>query len=877
MRIDGQLNAFITVTADLAREQARAAEDEIASGDYRGPLHGIPFGLKDMIDTRGILTTAHSKVLADNVPAEDATVVTRLYAAGASCSASRRCTSSRTAARRSTCRGRRRAIPGTPAHYTGSSSTGSGAAVAAGLGAFALGTDTGGSVRTPAWMCGIVGFKPTFGLVSRGGVIPVLVELRSCGPLTRTVEDAALVLQAIAGHDERDLGSTRRAVPDFTAELGTRHARHALRRPAPSLRGRYASQRRAGPGAGRGAGGLARPGRAIEDVRVRSLHEYYSVRVMLTESELFARHQHHLRKHASDYGHHFLGRTLAATLFSGADYIAAQRERRRIIAEMQPLYAKYDALITTGAGPAPHLNAHRSIGAAQKWSTPSMGTMFSVTGAPALALPCGFSRSGLPLGMQIAGRPFEDATVLAIGHAYEQAARWFERHPDAGAARASRADRRRRGSDRARRPRPRDPRARRRRPSATPASSSMRRRFRSCTNRRRMRWRWPGGCRATSHGRTSRPPCSRSRLTEHSHAEEQRMKARRTQHSWQLCLDRLGAGGRAPLRRSRIPASRSGSSSRSRPAAARISSRAWSQPSSARRSGRRVVVENRAGAGGAIGAEFVAKSPPDGYTLLLGAAGTLTILPNLQEKVPFDSIKDFVPIGLVGSSPFVLALAPSVPANSVAELTALAKANPGKLNYGSSGNGGAPHLAGELYKSMTGIDIVHVPYKGLAPAITDLLGGQLQILFADVGLDRAAPQGGQAQGARGDRPERSSVLPELPTMIEAGVPSYQAGTWYGILAPAGTPPAVVARLNAELQKIVASPEIKTQFAAQGIEPAGGTPEQFGALIRDDSARWGKLIKAANIKADDRTPRRSAPRGCAAPDPRPATARARRRA
>jgi tripartite-type tricarboxylate transporter receptor subunit TctC len=265
--------------------------------------------------------------------------------------------------------------------------------------------------------------------------------------------------------------------------------------------------------------------------------------------------------------------------------------------------------------------------------------------------------------------------------------------------------------------------------------------------------------------------------------------------------------------------------------------------------GQSVVVENRAGAGGGIGAEAVAKSPADGYTLLLGAAGTLTILPNLQEKVPFDSAKDFVPIGLVGSSPFVLALGPAVSANTVAELTAQAKANPGKLNYGSSGNGGAPHLAGELYKSMTGIDIVHVPYKGLAPAITDLLGGQLQILFADVGLVAPHLKAGKLKALAVTGRTHSSVLPELPTMIEAGVPNYQAGTWYGILAPAGTPPAVVARINAELQKLVASPEIKTQFAAQGIEPAGGTPEQFGALIRDDSARWGKLIKGANIKAE----------------------------
>jgi tripartite-type tricarboxylate transporter receptor subunit TctC len=265
--------------------------------------------------------------------------------------------------------------------------------------------------------------------------------------------------------------------------------------------------------------------------------------------------------------------------------------------------------------------------------------------------------------------------------------------------------------------------------------------------------------------------------------------------------------------------------------------------------GQSVVVENRAGAGGGIGAEFVAKSPPDGYTLLLGAAGTMTILPNLQNKVPFDSVKNFAPIGLVGSSPFVLALTPSLAPNTVAELTQRAKASPGKLNCGSSGNGGAPHLACELYKSTAGVDIVHVPYKGLAPAITDLLGGQLQIVFADVGLIAPHLKAGKVKGLAVTGRERSSVLPELPTMIEAGLPNYQAGTWYGVLAPAGTPPAVVSRLNAELQKIVGSPDIKAQFAVQGIEPAGGTPEQFGALIRDDSARWGRLIKAANIKPE----------------------------
>lgn len=427
--LDGQLNAFITVTVDLAREQARSAEAEIAKGHYRGPLHGIAFGLKDMIETRGVLTTAHSKVLADNVPAVDANVVARLYAAGA-------VLLGKQALHEFAHGGPSFDLPWPPArnpwntgHYTGSSSTGSGAAVAAGLGAFSLGTDTGGSVRTPSWMCGVVGFKPTFGVVGRGGVIPFSSSCDHVGPLTRTVEDAALVLQAIAGHDERDLGSSRRPVPDLTAGLarGIRGMRFGV------LRHHFEEDTRPNAELVQALEAalqvLRDLGALVEDVRVRSLHEFYSVRVMLTESELFARHQHHLRKHASDYGHHFLGRTLAATLFSGADYIAAQRERRRMMAEMQPLYAKYDAFITTGAGPAPHLNSHRSIGAAQKWTTPSMGTMFSVTGAPALALPCGFSKSGLPLGMQIAGRPFQDAAVLAIGHAYEQATRWFDRHP----------------------------------------------------------------------------------------------------------------------------------------------------------------------------------------------------------------------------------------------------------------------------------------------------------------------------------------------------------------------------------------------------------------------------------------------------------------
>jgi aspartyl-tRNA(Asn)/glutamyl-tRNA(Gln) amidotransferase subunit A len=428
--VDGQLSSFITVTEEMAMAQARTAESEIAKGEYRGPLHGIAFGLKDNIETSGVLTTAHSKVLARNVPGADASVVARLYRAGA-------VLLGKQALHEFAHGGPSFDLPWPPArnpwnsaHFTGSSSSGSGAAVAAGLGAFALGTDTGGSLRSPAWLCGVVGFKPTFGLVGRGGVVPFSASCDHVGPLARTVEDAALVMQAIAGYDARDPGSVRsQENVHYSAYLGRslrgirigvlrRHFEQDTQPNEELLRAFEAS-----------LSVMRELGATVEDVSVRPLHDYYSVRIVLTESEMFARHQHNLREHASDYGSHFLGRTLAASLFTSADYLAAQRQRRLLIEEMQPLYERYDAFVTPGAGPAPHLNSHRSLGTAQKWLRPSIASMFSVTGAPALALPCGFSRSGLPLGLQIAGRPFEDAKTLAIGHAYERASSWFERHP----------------------------------------------------------------------------------------------------------------------------------------------------------------------------------------------------------------------------------------------------------------------------------------------------------------------------------------------------------------------------------------------------------------------------------------------------------------
>ncbi len=428
-QFDDQLHSYITVTADIARAAARHADEEHAKGNSLGPLHGVPFGLKDMFETRGVLTTAHSRVLQNNVPTQDAAVVKRLHSAGA-------VLLGKQASHEFAHGGPSFDLPWPPArnpwntaHYTGSSSTGSASAVAGGLASFALGTDTGGSVRTPAWMCGVVGFKPTFGWVSRTGVIPFSSSCDHVGPITRTVEDAATVLQVIAGHDPSDSGSAQLIPGAFSAQLGQdlKHMRIGV------LRHHWEEDIRINPELHQAVDAaldvLRNLGAQVEEVRVRSLHEYYAVRIMLTESELFARHQAQLRNHAGDYGDHFLGRTLAACLFSSSDYIAAQRERRRMISEFDALHAKYDAFITAGSGPAPHMNAHRSIGAKQKWSSPSMGTVFSVTGAPALALPCGFSQTGLPLGLQIAGRHFDDARVLRIGHAYEQATQWHLRRP----------------------------------------------------------------------------------------------------------------------------------------------------------------------------------------------------------------------------------------------------------------------------------------------------------------------------------------------------------------------------------------------------------------------------------------------------------------
>ena len=263
--------------------------------------------------------------------------------------------------------------------------------------------------------------------------------------------------------------------------------------------------------------------------------------------------------------------------------------------------------------------------------------------------------------------------------------------------------------------------------------------------------------------------------------------------------------------------------------------------------GQAVVIENKAGANGAIGADFVAKAEPDGYTVFLTTVGAVAITPNMRIDLPYDTLRDFAPVSLVVRNTTILVVKPDMAANSAKELAAIAKAKPGAIPFASTGVGSMPHLALELYQSAADIKFVHVPYRGAAPALTDLLGGQVQAFFADAPVLMSNIQGGKIKALGAASGKRNPKLPNVPTLIEQGYADTEADNWYGLLAPAKTPPAIVAKLNAALVATLNDPGVREKLIQSGALPSPTTPAEFGQLLKDELARWGKVVKTKGIK------------------------------
>jgi len=260
------------------------------------------------------------------------------------------------------------------------------------------------------------------------------------------------------------------------------------------------------------------------------------------------------------------------------------------------------------------------------------------------------------------------------------------------------------------------------------------------------------------------------------------------------------------------------------------------------------VVENQPGGNTLIGNDFVAKAPPDGYTLLI-VAFPFSVVPSLFKTMPYDTVRDFSPVILAATSPNLLVVHPSLPVNNVAELVALAKAKPGTLSYASTGNGSSNHISMELFKSLAGVDIVHIPYKGSGPAVSDLLGGQVQLMFDNTPNVLPQVKAGKLRALGSSGARRSTLTPDVPTVAEAGVAGYEVTVWFGLVAPAGTPREVIQKLNAEVTKILAMPDVRERFLAQGVDPVGSTPEQFADHIRSQMAKWAKVVQDAGVKAE----------------------------
>jgi tripartite-type tricarboxylate transporter receptor subunit TctC len=265
--------------------------------------------------------------------------------------------------------------------------------------------------------------------------------------------------------------------------------------------------------------------------------------------------------------------------------------------------------------------------------------------------------------------------------------------------------------------------------------------------------------------------------------------------------------------------------------------------------GQQVVVENKPGAGGVVGSEAVAKAAPDGYTLIMGNAGSHGINAAVYSRLPYDIQRDFVPVSQVAVAPNVMVINPAVPANTVAEFIAYAKTQPGKLSYASGGNGSSAHMSMELFKSMAGVDLQHIPYKGSSPALTDLVAGQVVVFIGNMPPTVPLVKAGKLRALAVTTKNRSALMPELPTISEAGLPGYETVAWFGVLAPANTPPDVVNRLSQEIARIAKSPEMREKLMAMGAEPVGSTPEEFKAVIDRDIAKWKPLAQKVGIKVD----------------------------
>jgi aspartyl-tRNA(Asn)/glutamyl-tRNA(Gln) amidotransferase subunit A len=426
-RLDGELHSFICVLREPALAAARSAEAEIMAGKLRGPLHGIPIGLKDIYETRGVATTGHSKVMIDHVPPHDATSVRRLNEAGA-------IVLGKLATHEFAFGGPSFDLPWPPARnpwdtarFTGGSSSGTGAAVAAGLVLGGTGSDTGGSIRGPAAYCGIAGLKPSYGRISRAGILPLAFSLDHAGPMAWTAEDCAIMLQAMAGHDPADPASADRPVPDYRTALSgdVRGLRIGL------IRHFYENDNPANEATRQAIAAAVKVledlGCSVRELRLSPLADWAACGILIMLAEGYAIHEANLRERFTDYGEAFRQRMALAALIGGGDYVQAVRRRRELMNEFTTAMADLDLVITAAApSEAPAMDA---VGKFAIFERPSLTMPFNVTGVPAMSVCCGYTSSGLPLAFQLAGKPFDEATVLKLAHAYEKATPWRSTRP----------------------------------------------------------------------------------------------------------------------------------------------------------------------------------------------------------------------------------------------------------------------------------------------------------------------------------------------------------------------------------------------------------------------------------------------------------------